>query len=138
MHEIFKLILLCVVPGSIPVLVVICGMMSIIPVVYGHKQIITHTCFYCHLNSCHIVSLDIKGALDKILWDGLLKHLWSMRIFAYQCHNYRLLLQMRIFLVSSFSWSATGGVWSPTYVCYSVCMQLSPILTPSMFISELC
>ena len=28
----------------------------------------------------HIVSLDIKGAFDKIWWDGLLHHLWTIGV----------------------------------------------------------
>ena len=29
---------------------------------------------------CRIVSLDIKGAFDKICWSGLLIHLWSIGV----------------------------------------------------------
>ena len=66
------------------------------------------------------MSLDIKGACDKIWWDGLLHHLWIMGIHQKALKSY--LSNHYLFIVANGKESSLylvmigvpqGGVWSP-------------------------
>ena len=72
---------------------------------------------------CHIVSLDIKVAFDKIWWSGLLNHLWSIGVRQKAFSLMASYLSDRhLFVVANGRESSLypvtarvpqGGVWSP-------------------------
>ena len=79
-----------------------------------------------------IVSLDIKGAFDKIWWDGLLHHLWTIGVhqkafsllksYLSDCYLFVVANGKESSLYPVMTGVPQGGVWSPLlfnlYVCH--------------------
>ena len=71
----------------------------------------------------HIVSLDIKGAFDKIWWDELLHHLWIIGIrrkafsllgsYLFNCYLFIVANGKEPSLYPVMTGVPQGGVWSP-------------------------
>ena len=96
---------------------------------------------------CRIVSLDINGAFDRIWWNGLLNHLWSIgfRQRAYSLME-SYLSDKYLFVVANGLDSSLypimvgvpqGGVWSPMLFNLYV-LTSSPISTQILSVGELC